>query len=560
MFVNRFIWLSLLFVVVSCQSSPRYTPPTVSLTPGAVAISAYLRGQMAAKVADYPAAAQAYLDAVSVNTTDTDLRRKAMDYSIAAGNIDTALRLARTIPAEAEPGSMAYLLQMVAAVRENDQEAAQQFMQRALQTAPDMMHFLILAAYLDAEDPTALAAHRKKLAAKNVSPILQARLKYHLGRLAWLANDEAQTRSAWQEAYELEPGALFTALHYGRLLESDGATAEARKVYQTFLERHGNTLLLHHVMQRLAAGQPPPPVMTNSLTTNMNETLFGLGMLLWAQDLHMAAQQALQVALYAQETPYVRFYLGLLNEHAGRHAVAAAHFQKVPLAGPAGLAAHMRLGETYRQQGQHTKARQLYVALLALHPDVPVIYDQLANLARNKQDFPTAIHYYTRLLEQLKPDDKDIRFQTLYARGAVYERMGNVTLAAQDMQAALKLRPDDADVLNYLGYMWLDAGKHIDKAFAMVKKALQQKPNDGAILDSVGWGYYQKGQYAQALLYIQRAQQILPDDPTIIEHLGDIQDKLGNPTKARQYWQQAWDMGPVGEREKKRLRHKLRFW
>lgn len=561
MLLNRFFLVGLtVLLLAACQSGSTYKPPQVSLTPGAIAIGAYLRANVAAKSADYAGAAAAYLDAVSVKTNDVPLRRKAMDYSIAAGDMDTALRLARTIKPEDEPGSMAYLLQMVAATKAGEQADAEKFMKRALRTAPDMMHFQLLDAYLHADDTEALNEHRQELADMNVSSILAARLQYHLGRLAWLADEKGEAYTKWKASYSIEPGALFTVLHYGRLLEHSGEIAEARKAYNTFLDRHGNTLLLHHVMQRLEAEQTPPPIMSTNLATHINETLFGLGMLLWAQDLPLAAQQALQVALYAEETPYVRFYLGLLNEHAGRHQVALQHFQQVPLTGPAGLAAHMRMGENYRQQGKITQATQLYQNLLVTYPKVPAIYDQLARLAQDQDNYRQAITYYTQILNLTKATTEDTRFQTLYARGAAYERLNMLDKAAQDMQAALKLQPNNPDVLNYLGYMWLDEGQNIDQAFTMVKKALEQKPNSGAILDSVGWGYYQKGDYQKALRYIRHAHNILPDDPTIIEHLGDIQAKLGNKQKARRYWEQAWEIGPVGVREKRRLKNKLGIW
>ena len=144
-----------------------------------------------------------------------------------------------------------------------------------------------------------------------------------------------------------------------------------------------------------------------------------------------------------------------------------------------------------------------------------------------------------------------------FARGASYERLRQWEKAELDLEQALKLDPDNPSLLNYLGYMWLDADMNLDKAFAYISKAALLKPSDGAVIDSLGWAYFKKGEYTRALLYLERAAELIPTDATVMEHLGDVHSKLGNSEKAQQYWEKAWSLEPAGQFDQARLAKKL---
>ena len=128
--------------------------------------------------------------------------------------------------------------------------------------------------------------------------------------------------------------------------------------------------------------------------------------------------------------------------------------------------------------------------------------------------------------------------------------------AEGDLQQALKLSPDEPQVLNYLGYSWVDQRRNISQAVAMLEKASALAPGDGYIIDSVGWAYYRLGRYAEAAKTLERAVLIVPGDPTINDHLGDAYWKVGRKLDARFQWSHALAFGAEGG-DKKKIEKKL---
>ncbi|HEX9788032.1 MAG TPA: tetratricopeptide repeat protein, partial [Candidatus Binatia bacterium] len=134
-----------------------------------------------------------------------------------------------------------------------------------------------------------------------------------------------------------------------------------------------------------------------------------------------------------------------------------------------------------------------------------------------------------------------------YFRGISYERSKQWPLAEKDFQKALELVPEQAQVLNYLGYSWVDLGLNLEAGLEMIKKAVELRPKDGYIVDSLGWAYYRLGRYDDAVKELERAIELRPEDPTINDHLGDAYWKVGRELEARFQWSHARDLNPAPE-------------
>jgi tetratricopeptide (TPR) repeat protein len=119
--------------------------------------------------------------------------------------------------------------------------------------------------------------------------------------------------------------------------------------------------------------------------------------------------------------------------------------------------------------------------------------------------------------------------------------MGQKEASIDTMKMVIKLSPDDAEALNYLGYTYADLGINLDEAETLIQTALKLKPNDGYITDSLGWVYFKRGQYSEALQLLKKAIKLVPDDPVILEHLGDVYLKLDSRDKAINYYQRSLD-------------------
>ena len=167
-------------------------------------------------------------------------------------------------------------------------------------------------------------------------------------------------------------------------------------------------------------------------------------------------------------------------------------------------------------------------------PNPKIIFD-LANFYKNSKNYELAIDYYSRLISSLE-DTSLIKSDILYRRGGSYERLGNYEKSDEDLLHALRIRPNDAYVLNYLAYSWLERDYKIDEAMEMLKIAYDLKSNDPYIIDSIGWAYFLIDEYEEAEKYLKRAVELMPDDPIVNDHYGDILWKLDQKIQARYFW------------------------
>ena len=168
------------------------------------------------------------------------------------------------------------------------------------------------------------------------------------------------------------------------------------------------------------------------------------------------------------------------------------------------------------------------------NPNIKMIFD-LANFYKNSKNYEKAIDRYTEIILTLD-DNSLIKSDVLYRRGGSYERMGNYEKSDEDLLHALKIDPSDAYILNYLAYSWLERDYKINEAMDMLKTAYDLKSNDPYIIDSIGWAYFLIEDYVEAEKYLKRAVELMPDDPIVNDHYGDILWKLNRKIQARYFW------------------------
>ena len=173
-------------------------------------------------------------------------------------------------------------------------------------------------------------------------------------------------------------------------------------------------------------------------------------------------------------------------------------------------------------------------------PNNKMIFD-LANFYKNSKDYETAIKYYSIVIENLG-NNSDIKSDLLYRRGGSYERIGDYNNADKDLLESLSIYPDDAYVLNYLAYSWLERNYKIEEAIKMLETAYAERSNDPYIIDSIGWAYYLVNDYIKAEKFLKRAVELMPDDPIVNDHYGDILWKLNQKIQARYFWKNVLEM------------------
>ena len=189
------------------------------------------------------------------------------------------------------------------------------------------------------------------------------------------------------------------------------------------------------------------------------------------------------------------------------------------------------------------------------NPNNKMLFD-LANFYRNAKEFEKAINLFTKVLVSID-DNADIRSDILYRRGSSYERIKDYKKADKDLFASLELQPDDAYVLNYLAYSWLERDYKIEEAIEMLEIAYESKSDDPYIIDSIGWAYYLVDDYTKAEKFLNIAVQLMPDDPIVSDHYGDILWKLDRKIQARYFWKNVLLMKDTDEEMIKNINIKL---
>ena len=184
-----------------------------------------------------------------------------------------------------------------------------------------------------------------------------------------------------------------------------------------------------------------------------------------------------------------------------------------------------------------------------------VLYD-LANIYKKFKNYKKAVEYYSLVLSKI--DNNSFTYaDILYRRGGSFERMGDYKKADDDLLNSLKIKPDDPYSLNYLAYSWLERNYKIDQAIQMLDKANNLKENDPYITDSVGWGYYLIGDYKNAEKYLRKALELMPDDPIVNDHYGDVMWQLNRKIQANYFWKSVLEFKDTEEKMKKDIQYKI---
>ena len=189
------------------------------------------------------------------------------------------------------------------------------------------------------------------------------------------------------------------------------------------------------------------------------------------------------------------------------------------------------------------------------NPSTKILYDT-ANIYKRFKNYKKAVDYYSKVLSEVDRNTSTFA-DILYRRGGSYERMGDYERADIDLLKSIEIRPDDPYALNYLAYSWLERNYKIEEAIQMLDKAYNEKENDPYITDSVGWGYYLIGDYQNAEKYLRKAVELMPDDPIVNDHYGDVLWQLNRKMQASYFWKNVLEFEDTDEEMRKDIYKKL---
>ncbi len=351
---------------------------------------------------------------------------------------------------------------------------------------------------------------------------------------------EAAYRAALESASEPSMRLVWLA---GNFFERRGMTEAAKDLYLRFKEAQPGSTIFDPVLGRLAAGPRPAPAVPD-YKAGIADVLFNLANLLNQQ--RVQDQALVQVHLALRLNPrfeVARILLGEILEGQGRDEAAVAAYRGVDPASPISWAARLRVAEGLERM---TRPGEAIVELEKLAAERPEHFEPLfrvGNMLRAQERFAEAVDAYDRAFARLSEANAP-HWTMLYFRGIALERSGAWQRAEHDLLAALDLEPEQPYVMNYLAYSWIEQKTNLDEAKEMLIKAVELKPNDGFIVDSLGWVFYRLGEYDEAARYLERAVELRPQDSVINDHLGDAYWRVGRRQEARFQWRRALSLKP----------------
>lgn len=512
-------------------------------------LGAYLKGAVADIGGAPDTALQGYLQALGDDPDNLDLRARAFELALMSGDVDSAIRLAHTLP-DLNQTTISRLVLMADAAHEGRIPEARKSAREVAKISPDLLQFRLLQAYLDYARGTKVDKLIRQLDATPLPGSLAGRQLYHEARLLLKDGQPQKALNYLRKAHQAEPSAVTSTLLLGQLLARQGQPDEGAAIYDTFRAANPALSLLIPPGSTLLTTQPEP--FASTVDDDLSATLADFGLLVWAQGAIGPARQILNLALWLNpDDAYTRYYQALLLEMGQDFPAARAEYTNLldkNLHPDFKLAVQIRLGEVEYRLGNKDAAYTAMRKLARQNPQVIPLQRSASQMAFDKGEFMEAAEGYSRILENLTPETPtDARVELLFARGASLERAGKVKEASDDLLAALKLAPTNASIMNYLGYMWVDNGMRIPEAFTLLQKAHLLAPRDGAITDSLGWAYFKQGDAQTAASYLVIATEQSPESPEIYDHLGDAYAKLGKQVEARREWQRALDLITAGK-------------
>ncbi len=329
----------------------------------------------------------------------------------------------------------------------------------------------------------------------------------------------------------------------GNFYERHNRAEDAKRLYERVADQQGTVDVASAGLARIAKGTIPPRVIATP-ADGAAEGMFDLAGLLNEPATVDAALVYARLALdLSPHFALAQMLVAEIRDGQERPSEALALYEAVDPQSPYAWMAQLRAALELDTLGRTDEGISRLKALAAARPTRAEPLIELGDILRSHERFGDAVAAYNDAAART-PNPKADDWRLFYSRGVAEERSGNWPKAEADLQYALKLQPDQPLVLNYLGYSWIDKGENLNDALGMIRHAVDLRPNDGYIVDSLGWAYFRLKDFDHATQYLERAIELLPEDPTINDHLGDAYWRDGRLAEARYQWKRALQFQP----------------
>jgi tetratricopeptide (TPR) repeat protein len=541
-------------------SARAQAPATFAQAPASFARSStsgsYLAARHAGGQRDAAAAAAYYRAALRGDPRNTELLGRTFLAVLANGDVDEAIKLAERVLQTDKTDRVAHLVLGVRSIKQKQYPLARRELAQSIRGPITDLAATLLSAW------TLASPGEARLATDSIDKLTGAEWyaifkDLHAALILDLTAQKKDAPRRFERAYKNDPTALRVVQAYASFLSRQGNSAEALKVLASFEEALPRHPLIAEATSEIKAGKKLP-LLIDSPQAGAAEVLYGLGAALGRRGGEDLGLIYLQLALYlAPSHSLALLSLGDLYEALKNPELANKTYERVPISSPLQRNAQIQMAMNLDTLERTDEAKASLEKLIAAHPGDLEAIMALGNVLRGRKQFAECADVYSKGIETIAKPEKS-NWVIYYFRGICYERAKQWLKAEGDLKKALVLFPEQPHVLNYLGYSWIDQGVNLDEGMRMIKRAVEQRADDGYIVDSLGWAHYRLGNIEEAVKQLERAVELKPEDPTINDHLGDAYWRVGRMLEARFQWSHARDLKPEPD-DLVKIEEKLKF-
>jgi tetratricopeptide (TPR) repeat protein len=519
-------------------------------------LGSYLAANFAKSENDPASATAFYRNALSLDPGSEVLLEQAFQTEASEADWRRAVPLAEELIAKDPTNRMAHLVLGLDYFKKRDYKKAEKEFEAASDgLIGELTSALARAWTVVAEGDSERALKILKLPKQAEGA--QYYLNYHAALIADVAGNKREAAATFERGHKEHGRILRTALAYARHAAHDGDTKLAKSILDGLTDRNDDEqpAIVRELRDEIKQGKNISLLVSNA-DEGMAEVFYGLGELLTNEGGVSMGTLYLQMALYVKPD-HVPALVALAGayETAHRFDDAVAIYNRIGDDTPLQPEIAIRKAFDLNSLDKVDEAKAILDKLATARPKDIKPLDALGTIMRSRKRYAEAVDYYNRAIA-LVPHPSKEHWSLFYSRGTSYERLKNWPPAEADLQKALKLFPDQPMVLNYLGYSWVDQNRHLKEGMSLIEKAVALKPDDGYIVDSLGWAHFKLGDYKEAVRFLERAVELKPEDPVLNDHLGDALWKVGREREARFQWDQALTLDPEPE-DAEKIKKKL---
>lgn len=506
----------------------------------------YLAGLHAAIQNDLAAAADFHEQALELDPENRMILKKAFTIFIGDGRYDAALKTAHKLDELEDSSSMVQLFLFLEQLNLKDYDTALSRLDNInSEGVYGLLKPLFKAWILVAQKKfTEAEADMGKLLE---SPGFKDFKKFHAGLFYHHQGKTELAEKMYSESLVV-PGAmsLRTIEAYGILLRHLGRTEDARQLFQNYLEKAPGNVRLLRALYELDNDVREQTFITSEKDA-IAEIFYTAANFLMQDRIRRPAVAYLRFANYMKKDFYVsHFLLGQIFEADKYYDGALKSYDRIVKKHSLYFNARLQMAWVLEKMDKLEESIEAMKELALRFPEKLEVLGALGDINRMNSRFEEAGKFYTEYVDGLE-ELTDKHWSIFYTRGIVYEQAKKWKQAEADFLKALELRPDQPQVLNYLAYSWVDKGMNIEKATKMLERAVELRPYDGYIIDSLGWALYRTGDMTKAVEYLEKAVLLQTDDWAINDHLGDAYWAVGRKYEARFQWRHALSLKPDEE-------------